>query len=205
VILDELRGYASVFNSLSGPINEAGSTFLERIERGAFCVAGAAIQATVQHGPQVFASTTDGTLRVWQDRIGLAFRADIIADVHGAGLRDWIADGSAGCSIGLIALCHEWEHGGALPTRIVSKAAVDHISVCGDPAYPATAVWLASAPRASMTARVRMLARHWEQNGSPSASARHATPTNGKTKRGGEPYIIPESLMKMVARHVGRC
>jgi phage head maturation protease len=194
---DCVRGYACVFDTWSSPITENGVTFRERISSGAFRLAGATIQATVNHHERtLFASTLDGSLSFWQDSYGLAFSADLPADFRGDGARYFVGSGRR-CSVGLIVRGDTWEHDGELPSRTIYSARIDHITLCSgdDVAYPETGAWLVSE-ESGLAPHYRALARRWGHEGDssrPTASARRR-------------YIIPPAEMAVVARlaQVGR-
>jgi HK97 family phage prohead protease len=224
VIIDRVCGYGGIYDRWSTPLNNGTQPFREIIRPGAFRMAGAAVQAMVLHEPRtVFASTTDGTMKVWADSVGLAFQADIPADLRGAGIRDWVARGDLACSIGIdVRLC-DWGHDGELPTCAVRVARVHEITLTDDPAYK-TACWLqTSTPRVSSPAHHRALARQWQlsQISREQATARRGIPTSGVAAsarghyvplskaemRARGRFIIPDEILRVAARaaHFGRC
>jgi phage head maturation protease len=207
-----IRGYACVFDTWSRPLTEDGDIFFrERINVGAFRLAGAAIQATVNHHERTsFASTVNGSLRFWQDSYGLAFSADLPADSRGDGARYFAGSGRR-CSVGLIVRGDTWEHDGELPSRTIYSARIDHVTLCSgdDVAYPETGAWLASEESA-LAPHYRALAQRWRHEGNssgPTASARGYVRLSEAEMRARGRFIIPDSILKMAARaaHYGRC
>jgi phage head maturation protease len=70
MLLGQIRGYANVFNALSAPIGDP--PFRAILRPGAFQLLGM-ITATTMHGNRQLATTWNRSLRLFQDRHGLAF------------------------------------------------------------------------------------------------------------------------------------
>jgi phage head maturation protease len=85
-LLGHVRGYASVFDEMSSPL-DGDEPLLETIRPGAFRLIGRVISANVAHNaPARIGSTWDRSLRIWQDSHGLAIELDIEATPAGQGL-----------------------------------------------------------------------------------------------------------------------
>jgi HK97 family phage prohead protease len=193
--MSTVRGYACVFNALSKPLLDCGEThFREIIKPGAFRLGRAVVASTHHHARTGFATTLDGTLRLWQDEYGLAFEAAVPRGAIGDGVNYTVGSGAA-CSFGLIARAIEWRDGEDMSVRIVHRCEIDHVSICpAGGAYPGGA-WLASWEN-SLPPRYAELARKWHGRGSAIAAL------TARQKQGMP--LFPPSLIARLARAAGR-
>lgn len=130
-VVPVLVGYAAPF----GRVSEDLGDYRERIRRGAFALAGRPIDAVRSHSDtSPIATTADGTLRLWQDHRGLAFRIHLW---HGA-LWDELAAGvEAGSLFVSIRYAGDgplfrWSSDG-LRVREIIRAELDHIAFTAAP------------------------------------------------------------------------
>ena len=132
-----VNGFAALFNT---PIEVDGKT--EIIAPGAFSATlrsgASAVRALVSHDPTTaWASVKDGSLKIWQDSVGLAFSAKLEDTVAGRQLARSVASGNAGASFRFKPL----ETQATASGYIVTDAMLYEISILGEPAY-STAAWL---------------------------------------------------------------
>jgi HK97 family phage prohead protease len=100
--LGAVRGYASVFNEFSVPL-DGDEPLRERIRPGAFMLLHHPVTANVAHCSAPVATTWNKSLKVWQDGYGLAFELDVEATPEGRGTRALVASGNySAMSFGLI-------------------------------------------------------------------------------------------------------
>lgn len=147
-----LSGYAARFGSRS--VDLGG--FEEEIAPGAFAktlARGADIKMLWDHDSgHVIGSTAAGTLRLWEDRHGLAFEVDAGAD------RQWAADAVRtvgrgdvrGASFGFYVRHDDWIDGPRL-VRVLREVDLFEVSAVAFPAYPEA--WVAAGPAARGTGR----------------------------------------------------
>ena len=163
MILDRVHGFANVFRETSLAI--LGEPEIRaRILPGAFKLDASPITLNVMHAASVhIASTADASLRLWECDYGVAFEATIPATPLGAGLRSAIASGATcAMSIGFQIMASERLSSiSGLPIYIVSKAALDHISICDSGAFPSARCWLDSMPVEQMQPDLAAVARRW--------------------------------------------
>ena len=133
----KISGYACRFGVV---IEHRGKSLA--FARGAFSPAlryASGVRALVDHDRAAeWACTRDGSLRLWEDDIGLAFSAMIPDTVAGRGLARAVADGYICCSCHFRPFKTEEIAGGYL----VQSATLSEISATTRPAF-ATAAWLA--------------------------------------------------------------
>src|SRR3546814_2532780 len=85
------RGYAALFDVVNSW--EDGRRLM--VKAGAFSLAGASIPLLFGHDrSHAYASTRDGSLRVWQDNTGLAFEFEPMAAAHALSLAQGINSGA---------------------------------------------------------------------------------------------------------------
>lgn len=142
-----LSGYAARFGERS--VDLGG--FEEEIAPGAFAgtlAGGADIKMLWDHDSgHVIGSTAAGTLRLWEDRHGLAFEVDAGAD------RQWAADAVRtvgrgdvrGASFGFYVRHDDWIDGPRL-VRVLREVDLFEISAVAFPAYPTA--WVSAGPAA---------------------------------------------------------
>ena len=182
MILDRVHGFANIFRETSQPIGP-GPEIRARILPGAFNLDVSPITLNVMHADNVrFASTSDGSLHLWQCDFGLAFAAEIPATPLGAGLRSAIASGATcAMSIGFQILASErLSFVNGPPVHIVSKAALNHISICDSGAFPSACCWLGSLPASDMPPDLQAIARRWRM-GRAAHENMHKMPTPSPT------------------------
>ena len=177
--LDHVRGYCVVFGARSVPIDcpEAGDQFVEIIDRGyiSWLASCSANYGHAQHTD--FGDIRGGGLDLWTDRHGVAFSAAIPRTVEGGGFRNMIASGQWGVSpmLSFYGRTASVEEDGTRVVR-VTGARIEHISITGSPAYPATACWLASMPAASLPEHARAAARRWNLGRLPPVAGKRSKP-----------------------------
>lgn len=183
-----VRGFATVFGRTAE--TEHGT---EMIRQGAFAdslKSGQDIVATWGHDHYfTWARTGDGSLRLWETDVGLAFEATIESSLRGRGLADFIAGGSACASITLVSLDHVETAVG----KEVIRANLEEICVYTSGAYP-TACWLAGdAQPDTLTARCRDLRRRWTAE---RQAPRHAMPSAATRARrtAAQPELTDEEV-----------
>ena len=152
-VLPMLRGHAAVFNSLS--LDLGG--FKEKIAPGAFSnTLDDDVRALLNHNWDVlFGRTTAGTLRLAEDRIGLAFEIDPPGTQVA---RDTVALIERGdltsMSFGFIAGEDLWEKvGGEVIRTLITIDTLYDVSVVTMPAYPQTDIAVMRARRAQLATR----------------------------------------------------
>lgn len=131
-----IRGYAAKWNVLSQLLGD----FVEYIEPGAFAnVPDGDIRLLHNHNSDfVLARTTNGSLRLWQDDIGLAFEAVLSETSIGNDVLQMVREGLVtGMSFGFTILQNAWKQGEAGQPRvhILRKILIDEVSTCIFPAY----------------------------------------------------------------------
>ncbi len=158
--LDQIRGYANVFNEWSAPF---GDDIRAIVKPGAYRLWHHPIVANVMHGAcgANIATTWDRSLRLWQDCYGLAIELDVPATSHGAGLLKMVADGVCGMSMGLEIIASTTEFVDGVACHTVTKADIDHVTICPTGAFPSACCWLASARSDRMSPAVAIAARQW--------------------------------------------
>ena len=155
-----IAGYSVPYNvpTIFGGVREV-------VDPGALDVAGPIRLLAGHHDGPTLARTTDGTLRVWSDCVGLAFEAELADNTTFARqVYSLIQRGEiAGCSISMcITGKRETTSRGARYRRIVG-AKVYHIAVVEEPAYLCTGVWPADAAPADLPLRLACLMLAWDQ------------------------------------------
>ncbi len=145
-----LEGHAALFEELS--VDLGG--FREKIAPGAFAdtIKGGDIRALFNHDSNlILGRTTNGTLKLEEDRKGLHFSLKPAATQAGHDAIELVRRGDVtGCSFGFVVLDEEWQNGsnGQPDIRTLRKVELHEISpVCSWPAYEATAVAVRSHDR----------------------------------------------------------
>jgi HK97 family phage prohead protease len=142
-----LVGYAATFNTPA----DIGGQFVETIRAGAFTrslAAGGDILGLADHDPtRLLARTRSGTLRLSEDRQGLAFELDLPATTLGADMLALASRGDlGGMSFAFRAVDEDWQPqgmtlSGAKRTRELRAVDLVEISVVSAwPAYEGTSV-----------------------------------------------------------------
>jgi HK97 family phage prohead protease len=136
-----LTGHAAVFDVASHPIAD----FRERIAPGAFseAIKSDDVRALWNHDrASVLARTKSGTLRLREDRFGLAFEMDVAETQAGDDALVSIRRGDVDeMSFGFITIKDEWvQEAGQPAVRILKKVRLLDVSPVSFPAYPNTDV-----------------------------------------------------------------
>jgi phage head maturation protease len=153
-ILGQIRGYANVFNVLSAPIG-CDEPFRAIVRPGAFRLLGV-IAASVMHGQRHVATTWDRSLRIWQDCFGLA-----VATPNGAGLFSTVAAINS-TSIGLTVLKSAIGYDGdGVPIHDVTRAEIDHVTICDCGAFAGACCWVSGTPVDRMHPDIAAASRRW--------------------------------------------
>lgn len=151
-----LRGYASVFNRIVRTKEIAAYV----VRPGGFRLDGASILLHLDHDTgRNFASTNNGSLRLWQDAHGLAFETDVDDDW----LEDEVRSGRRR-EVSVGAKC--WDDGepghfAAEPVLFFNAQRPTEISIVPVGGCPHTAVWASDTPDYQLTDRQREAARMW--------------------------------------------
>ena len=144
-----LSGYAAVFDSLS--VDLGG--YVERIAPGAFTrslTTGKDIKMLLDHDSGVIlGSTAAGTLKLWEDRIGLAFEVDAGTDrTYAADAVRTVDRGDLrSMSFGFYVKADDWKDGAQLE-RLLREVDLFEVSAVAFPAYPSARVAVGAARRA---------------------------------------------------------
>ena len=156
-----LRGYAALFCVRGNARINDHLPYI--VQAGAFHISAAATPMIFGHNRgTVYATTARKSLRLWQDRRGLAFEADVPLTDHGMALFMGTRNGSYDQMS--VEFCGETVSYSILNgerTKVVESATVGEISVCPEGACEATAIWFAHAPVHDLPARMRPLASAW--------------------------------------------
>jgi len=133
----QFSGYAAVFNSDSEPL-----PFIERIQPGAFLKSLQSrneIKLLWNHDAgEPLASVRGGTLRLWEDEIGLRAWARIANTTRGRDVAELIRSGTIdSMSFGFNVIKDSWSDDGNV--RTLEQVRVFEISLVAFPAYTATA------------------------------------------------------------------
>jgi hypothetical protein len=164
-----VEGYAAVFDRAAdlGP-------YVEQVARGAFRRALARrdpVALNVNHNNDLLlASTRRGTLALWEDERGLAFRAELPPTTLAADVVELLRRGDyGGMSFAWAGTRDRWEEApDGRPLRTLEEVGVQRlfdVAICVHPAYEATEVHLADdavrrlTPAAAAGARVLPLRR----------------------------------------------
>ena len=137
-----ISGYVNVTHKPSNPVLTPHGEVIEIIEEGAFSKAlsrANGVVMTVDHESEVFASTSDGTLELFEDNIGLHAKA-VVKDSR---LIDLARNNKfRGWSFGMKNIKDTLVQGEVRPLRKISDFVMDHITLVVDkiPVYNATSV-----------------------------------------------------------------
>jgi HK97 family phage prohead protease len=144
-----IKGYASVFSTLSG--NLGG--FVEQIAPGAFkrCLSmNADVRCLVDHEPsKILGRSTAGTLRLNEDSTGLAIECDMPDTTLGNDTLESIRRGDLNqMSFGFTCVDEDWSvMADGRKLRTVSDADLFDVSVVTFPAYESSSVGVARSLR----------------------------------------------------------
>lgn len=156
-------GYAAKFDRWSEDLGG----FRERIAPGAFAEAVAAddVRCLMNHNPdRVLGRTRSGTLRLFEDDVGLRFEVDAPDVSWARDLRESVQRGDIDqCSFAFDALADDWvwaDPGSrALDERTVRRAKLYDVSIVTYPAYTDTVASVRSAQAVHDGARAAAKAR----------------------------------------------
>ena len=148
----KLVGYAAKFNLQSEPLTDpySGSTFVELIAPGAFArtlTESPDVRALYNHDTNcVLGRVKSGTLRLWEDEIGLAFEVTLPDTGFARDLKESVKRGDIdGCSFGFICREDSITRVGDTVVRTLLDIELYEISTgVTFPAYPDTVVSLRS-------------------------------------------------------------
>ncbi|MBB3523091.1 HK97 family phage prohead protease [Rhizobium sp. BK456] len=138
-----LTGYAAKFNIPTG----IADYFVEQIAPGAFTeTIKGDVRCLFNHdSDNVLGRTTSGTLRLWEDEIGLRFEVDLPDTSLGRDIGKLVERRDiSGCSFGFRAVKQTWDDTTHPPGRTLEKVEISEISIVTFPAYPDTSVGLRS-------------------------------------------------------------
>lgn len=155
-----IKGYAAVFNT---PSEDLGG-FTEQIEPGAFRNSLARpddIKALINHNVDwLLARNVAGTLRLWEDNIGLGVELTAPNTSYGNDLLETLKRGDlTQMSFAFQVLRDRWEHfqdpatGARTNRRTLLEAKLGDVSFVTYPAYPATKAFVEGCEPAWMGAR----------------------------------------------------
>jgi HK97 family phage prohead protease len=138
-----LTGYAAKFNTPTG----IADYFVEQIAPGAFSeTIKGDVRCLFNHqNDNVLGRTASGTLRLWEDDVGLRFEVDLPDTTIGRDVAKLVERRDiSGCSFGFRALKQTWDDTTEPPGRTLEKVEISEISIVTFPAYPDTSVGLRS-------------------------------------------------------------
>ena len=178
-------GYASIYDTLSEPLPEYGGK-RELIRPGAFdqvlrhpCPG---LSCEVHHlGPSsALGSAQDGTLKVWSDSHGLAFRAGpiLFTGSNAAVLKSIVRvrDGIRGCSWRAAPAEVTTEAVSGMMAKVIRKFEyLEHISVATHGVYLEAVCWCSHEFPYDLPDYLKPLARHWHDNRPARAAMLHPT------------------------------
>lgn len=145
-----VQGHAAVFNTYSAPLATFwGERFVEQIAPGAFAktIQEADVRFLVNHDPNlVLARTTNGTLALTEDNIGLAIAADLADTTAGRDLAISLERGDVTqMSFGMQVVVDDWdETAEGTPLRTVREVKLFDVSAVTYPAYESSDIGLRS-------------------------------------------------------------
>lgn len=138
-----LRGYALKWEMKSNPLGYMGE-FKEQFKRGAFTetLTSNDQRALWSHDTsKVLGRTGNGTLRLFEDDIGLRFELDLPNTTLGTDTYETIKRGDVeGVSFGFIPRKQEWDETEETVIRSITDAELLEISPVAWPAYPDSGV-----------------------------------------------------------------
>lgn len=148
-----LSGYAALYDTET----VIGGLFREVIERGAFTKAlqrGDDVRALFNHDANVILGrSTSGTLRLFEDALGLRYEVDLPDTQAGRDLWTLVERGDVTQSSFAFAVDdQEWRAGGELALRVVKDVRLFDVSPVTYPAYNETSVSVRSAAVAATAA-----------------------------------------------------
>lgn len=135
-----IEGYAAKFNTRS----EDFGGWVETIEKGAFDdVLGDDVRALIDHEPRlILGRSKAGTLELWVDEVGLAYRAKLPDTTYAKDLSVSVSRGDVDqSSFGFRVKDATWETRDGQETRVIQKVErLYDVSPVTYPAYPDTSV-----------------------------------------------------------------
>ena len=143
-----VAGYAAVFDSPA----DIGGDWREIIAPGAFSetLRRDDVLALAAHdSARILGRTSAGTLRLREDRRGLAVEIDLPDTSDGRDVAELVRRGDLkGMSFGFIVRHDEWDETANPPTRTIRSVDLMEVSAVGRPAYGDTSLGLRSLERA---------------------------------------------------------
>lgn len=143
---DILEGYASIFNNIA----DIGGYYKEQFAKGAFSRAISEqhdVRALVDHRSELLLGRTKaGTLKIWEDEIGLRVEIKLPKNTNGQNIKESVARGDlTQMSIGFIPLSEEFDRTGETILRTITDVELLDVSVVTYPAYEDTKISLRNA------------------------------------------------------------
>lgn len=138
-----LAGYAMKFNVLS---RDRGG-YRDVFRPGVFGdITGQDIKAYLDHeASQYLGRTSNNSLQLWLDNIGLRFALDLPDTTVGRDTRALVERNDlSGMSFGVVIDSYNWKDETTGPIREIMKAQLHEVSVVFNPAFPKTELALAS-------------------------------------------------------------
>lgn len=142
------KGYAALFNTKA----DIGGYFTETIAPGAFdeTLKSSDVRALINHDSgRVIGRSTAGTLRLKEDKTGLAVEIDLPDTSDGRDLAVQLERGDiSGMSFGFRVTHDEWDETGEIPARTIHKVELFEVSAVAFPAYDDTTLAMRSLDEA---------------------------------------------------------
>lgn len=137
----KLGGYALKWNEVATSLPD----FQERFLPGAFTeflATGEDVRCFFNHDTdKLLGRTASGTLRLWEDEVGLAYELDLPPTPLGEEVAALVARGDLrGVSVGFRVIDESFEQTNGVLLRTISKAELFEISIAIDPVYEGTSV-----------------------------------------------------------------
>jgi hypothetical protein len=152
------------------------------------------------HGERI-AWTSDRSLRVWQDDVGLAFMFALPADYRAIGFAQSIAGGVYRTA----SFCHDgdaactYEVLGGRDVRVTSRLNLTEVSPVRAAANPATGCWLDHEDPAQLPDHLRDLQARWLAGWPQDKPARRAPAAPAPKRARGPRAARPDPLVARIA------
>lgn len=182
-------GYASIFNETYS----IGDGRLERVMPDAFDIV-TPVYATFTHSQHIrYGTTSDRSLKIWADSIGLAFQFRLGPDWHSFGLATSIASGTfRACSLYFTERKILRVQEGDRVVEQVVWARISEVSVCVRGANPWACCWLDSEDPAGLEPFLATMRAQWRAGQQRAVVKAHA-------RRDHRP---PKALLESIGRLV---
>jgi phage head maturation protease len=137
-----VNGYAVVWDALSQDFSMRGaSPRYEKIKKGALRIASDAVACVSHFRLTSFAFSSDGSLELGSDNVGLWFRATLPETRNGFGIRNGLTGGRCiGASVEIDERVARYDKAGGV--EVVTSWLVVGIALVERPVYPQTRAWL---------------------------------------------------------------